>query len=78
MILETIMVIRGGSDPLDDQPLFWSNQDGWVDLSSAEAYTEAEVKSGKFDLPYCGEWINLRSAISELVEWTEQGKIVDA
>lgn len=69
MTLETLMVIRGKPDPIDLQPLFWSNQDGWVDLPTSEGYTKDEVK--RYGLPLNGEWVDLRVAINEYVTWAE-------
>ena len=31
-------VIFGGIDPFDGQPMFWNNNDGWVDLSDATMF----------------------------------------
>lgn len=37
------------------EELWWSNQDGWVDMQSATLFTERE--HGKFCLPNGGIWI---------------------
>jgi hypothetical protein len=71
MNLENLYVIRGKDDLTDSQPLFWNNEDGYCDLSQAAVYLETEVKAGKYNLPIEGEWQNLKSAMSELIEWTE-------
>jgi hypothetical protein len=42
-------VIFGGVDSSDDQPMFWSNDDGWVDLSNATLFSDEE--KARFDLP---------------------------
>lgn len=34
--------------------LYWSNEDGWVNYSSATHFTEQEMK--KFSLPIDGKW----------------------
>jgi hypothetical protein len=43
-------VIFGGVDPNDDQPLFWNNDFGWVDLSNATLFKDEERATYK-DLP---------------------------
>jgi hypothetical protein len=33
-------VIAGPTDPLDDERLYWSNVDGWVDFDSATRFPD--------------------------------------
>ena len=72
MMIDNIMVIRGESDPTDGEPLFWANDQGWVDLTSADCSTEDEVKNEMWTLPMGGEWMNMVTALSELIEWVEK------
>ena len=44
-------VISGVIDPFDGEPLFWSNEDGWGSLETADTFTE---KIGS--LPIEGKW----------------------
>ena len=47
--------IAGYIDPTDKLQLYWSNSDGWVDIGSADIYTDAE-KPGF--LPIGGQCVN--------------------
>lgn len=38
-------VIGAELRPDDDEPLYWSNDDGWVDLSSATVFTADEAEA---------------------------------
>jgi len=71
MRFENLMVIAGEKDTTNDEPLFWSNDQGWVDLASAAVYTEDEVKSEAFTLPISGEWVNAARAFYTVTEWWE-------
>lgn len=42
-------------DELTLRPLFWSNEDGWVDRNSATVFSH--VDSFRYDLPTGGEWV---------------------
>lgn len=47
-------VIRNKNQPQTD---FWSNEQGWVDLSSADLFTVQE--QAQLNLPTDGEWASL-------------------
>lgn len=38
--------------------LFWSKEDGWVDRTYADTFTENEKKY--FSLPATGEWVEVQ------------------
>lgn len=38
----------------DGSPLYWSNQDGWGPLETADAFSDDE--HGRLHLPIGGEW----------------------
>lgn len=55
-------VIFGYVDEGDGQPLFWSNDIGWVNLESATKFTEKDT--GTLNLPMTGNgktgvWVKL-------------------
>jgi hypothetical protein len=37
------------------EPLYWSNEDGWVDKTHATVFAENEMKY--LNLPMTGEWV---------------------
>jgi len=41
----------------EGEPMYWSNEFGWVDLESATRFTEDETK--RLNLPTGGEWKKL-------------------
>lgn len=41
---------------LENEPLYWSNIDGWVDLSNATVFTENELSNF---LPDDGKYVQL-------------------
>jgi hypothetical protein len=45
-------------DDQTQQPLYWSNKDGWVDKKSADRFRPFEKASLR--LPIGGEWVKLR------------------
>lgn len=52
------------SDELDDAgPLFWSNDDGWVGVSTADVFTDEEKRSLR--LPDRGSWITVAEVAKE-------------
>ena len=55
------MIIAGELD--DTGPLFWSNQDGWVEASTADVFTDEE-KAG-LNLPLDGSWIHIADVAKE-------------
>ena len=55
-----IWVIRATGDidvDEDDQPLYWSNDDGWCDRATADVFNEDERLHGL--LPIAGRWEEL-------------------
>lgn len=46
--------IAGPLDPLDGEPLYWSNADGWVSRGTADVYA---TKDG--NLPMEGRWVDI-------------------
>jgi hypothetical protein len=46
--------IYGGRDD-DGERLYWSNQDGWVDSSSADLFSVEEMEVVR--LPLDGSWV---------------------
>lgn len=42
-----LIIIMGPGCPNDEQPLYWSNEDGWVDRDSATRFTLQEALSGQ-------------------------------
>lgn len=38
-----------------DEDAYWSNDEGWVDIESADKFTLAEKM--KYNLPLGGEWL---------------------
>jgi hypothetical protein len=44
--------VEGPADPLDGDPLYWSNTDGWVSFQTADKYAD---RSG--NLPDGGKWV---------------------
>lgn len=46
----------------DDEPLFWSNADGWGFLSTATIFTRDEAN--ELNLPIGGKWISLVTALA--------------
>lgn len=44
--------VEGPADPLDGDPLYWSNADGWVSFQTADKYPD---RSG--NLPDGGKWV---------------------
>lgn len=54
-MIERIYIIRGLREYNDDgNSLYWSNDIGWVDRSSATEFTEAQMAS--LNLPIDGQW----------------------
>lgn len=53
-------VIAGYVD-IEDGTLYWSNTDGWVHLSTATVFTEAEYDNGHGNLPLGdnARWVQL-------------------
>ena len=51
------VVSTADRDPDTDGALFWSNTDGWVDFSSADAFTD--VERALLNLPISGMWISI-------------------
>lgn len=56
-------VIFGGIDDFDNQPIFWSNDEGWVTLDEATRFTEHEHETKTY-LPtyhkdYATVWVQL-------------------
>lgn len=49
-------VIFGGIDVFDEQPMFWSNDDGWGSLSGATQYLENEKNSTPYLPIYSIKW----------------------
>tara|TARA_Y100000034_G_scaffold127663_1_gene180914 strand:- start:1019 stop:1420 length:402 start_codon:yes stop_codon:yes gene_type:complete len=60
--IRLIYIIRGTTknetDPLEGYPLYWSNEDGWVDYDSADQFSQEE--RDKLNLPMNGEWMLAR------------------
>jgi hypothetical protein len=60
--LQPHIVIKGGRDD-DYEPLFWSNEDGWVDVMSATRFTEQDSKSLQLpisdDDDYPAQWVHI-------------------
>lgn len=52
-------VIKG---PRDDEQLYWSNTDGWVDLHSATAFTAKDTKELNLPLEAQG-WFELTKEV---------------
>ena len=73
MTFEDFAVIRGGLDPSDNMPLFWSERFGWVHLSSADIFNKNKILSGKFDLPLGGNWMGVECAFAEVIKWNVEG-----
>lgn len=48
-------------DEWTEEPLFWSNTDGWGDLSTADIYTTGE-KEG-YSLPADGLWVPISKSL---------------
>lgn len=44
----------------DPEPLYWSNEDGWVKFSGATRFSQEEKES--FDLPFDGGWSRVAMA----------------
>jgi hypothetical protein len=44
-----------------DDYLYWRNDQGWIELSSADVYTEDE--KNKYNLPIDGEWVQLPASL---------------
>jgi hypothetical protein len=49
-----VVISTTEKDDETDEPLYWSNDDGWVDLGSATRFSSEEKK--KLDLPIGGKW----------------------
>ena len=64
--MATLYVIRA-DEKQDDEALYWSNSDGWVNLGSATIFTEEDSKT--LDLPAdpCA-WIPTN-------RWTKPGRM---
>ena len=45
-------------DDITDRPLYWSNEDGWVDWTNATVFTNAEREVFQW-LPLGGEWVEI-------------------
>jgi hypothetical protein len=57
-------VIRADfNDGTDDEPLYWSNDDGWVALSTATVFS-TEEKNGPLPLE-SRDWMTVGEAIEE-------------
>ena len=51
-------------DPEDDSPLFWSNEQGWVNLQDATPFTEQEQNSLPLPREAWG-WLQLPQSLWE-------------
>ncbi len=62
-------LIRSKTERDDEtgEPLFWSNEDGWVDLESADWF------DGDYSLPIGGEWVKFLSSVYGAVTDKGQG-----
>ena len=60
--LKSQIVIKGAMDD-DFEPLYWSNEDGWVDVKSATRFTEEESKLLQLpisdDEDYPAQWVEI-------------------
>ena len=62
-----ILVIEGvrETDPVNGEPLFWSNEDGWVSLDSAEMYINfSEIEN--MNMPIGGRMMPIDKAITKV------------
>jgi hypothetical protein len=50
-------------DSEDGSPLYWSNADGWVDLASADKYSDDERKALHACMPLSSNWERLPNII---------------
>ena len=53
------VIIHEHRCPDTDVPLFWSNEDGWVDLASATPFTHLEMLKFKFIPQESWGWLQL-------------------
>ena len=58
------IIAHAHKDPLDDAPLFWSNEDGWVSLVSASVFTEKDIRILNLPLEAWG-WLELPNTLFE-------------
>lgn len=54
------------SDPYDDSPLFWNNEEGWTDLADATVFMESERYTVSLPQEAWG-WVQLPEQIWDLV-----------
>lgn len=52
--MQPLWVIRLNCADPDAEPLWWSNEDGWVDARTADVFTEYEHR--RLRLPAGGVW----------------------
>ena len=50
-LIEEHVIRSDADDPLDGEPLYWANDQGWVDRASADTYPD---RAG--NLPDGGRW----------------------
>lgn len=58
-----VIVDRGQFDEETQTPLFWSNQDGWVDFRSSTIFSEAETLELTLPIGKKVEWIRFWDAV---------------
>ena len=59
-------VIFGGIDEVDNQPMFWNNNDGWVTLDDATKFSAKEKRKFldtvvvlNYNVKYNSVWVKL-------------------
>ena len=63
----TYYIYNSEESKLNDEPLFWSNKDGWTLLEGATKFTTKDKR--KLNLPFGGEWVNKNTALCFKDTW---------
>lgn len=59
-----VIVDNGNLDSETGKPLFWSNDDGWVDFESSTIFSEAEMLSLMLPMGSQVEWMPFWDAVN--------------
>jgi len=64
-----VIYSKSETDANDGKPMFWSNEDGWVDFYNATTFTAGETEG--LSVLGDGEWITCRHArrLANIWEW---------